>query len=125
MREIGSSAAGSGGGRVGVGRARRGVRGPARASCGRTGSSGAVGDGELCRWAFDARAVRRATFRKSHVTIGGGRRARARRPHAATAGMGTHLRMTGRNAAAEECVAKLCTANMSTERRVRRGARAE
>ena len=77
MREIGSSAAGSGGGRVGVGRARRGVRGPARASCGRTGSSGAVGDGELCRWAFDARAVRRATFRKSHVTIGGGRRARA------------------------------------------------
>lgn len=77
MREIGSSAAGSGGGRVGVVRAQRGVRGPARASCGRTGSSGAVGDGELCRWAFDARAVRRATFRKSHVTIGGGRRARA------------------------------------------------
>ena len=75
--------------------------------------------GRSTRARFAARRSARATSRSAADG------ARARRPHAATAGMGTHLRMTGRNAAAEECVAKLCTANMSTERRVRRGARAE
>jgi hypothetical protein len=64
-------------GRVGVGRARTGARGAARASCGRAGGPDSLGGCEILRWGFDARAVRRATFRQSHVAIGGGRRARA------------------------------------------------
>ena len=106
MREIGASAACSGGGgwgsvargeALGERHARRAI---ARGDPARSGARTSAGGGST-RARFASRRSDRAT---SQSAADG---ERARRPRAAMAGTETHLRTTGRNAAAEECVAKL------------------
>lgn len=105
MREIGASAVpeGADGGSVGSGEAlggRHARRAVARGDPARSEARKSAGGGST-RARFAARRSDRAT---SQSAADG---ERARRPRAATAGTETHLRTTGRNAAAEECVAKL------------------